>query len=477
MNNLRESLAKLLHGAWRRRIFIIIPVVTLPFLGLVISMIMPTKYISHTSMLIQETAKMNPFLEDIAVSTGLKDRISALSTLLKSRHVLYSVAQEQKLINQSMSKKEQESIINDLATRLDVEQIGKDYIQINLSSPTPDGMAEILNSVSNHFVEQLLAPERSSIEDSSKFLTLHINKRREELDKAELAFAEYQNVYSHATPEMQAQSLGRLASLKQTLSEKEALLAGVTRSLGSLDQQLSQTNPVIGKLEEKIIEIRGELTLLRSKYTDAHSLVQGKVRELNRLEQERSVLLNTKQPEMNSSQLWDIASTSSANNQGGSQPLLVSQLHQLQLIRGQHELLTEETDSLRKMVKELEISANRFGSTATEINRLSRDVAVKRDLYDDLVERYEMAQLTGSLGVFEENKRVKVIDEPYSPTIPSNLPSFYFALLGVIGGLFLGMGLALILEISDEAIYSRKSIEKYLGVNVLTTIPKITYMD
>ncbi|MCV5390944.1 hypothetical protein OFC62_40120, partial [Escherichia coli] len=69
----------------------------------------------------------------------------------------------------------------------------------------------MLTSVSNRFVEQLLAPERSSIKDSSHFLTIHINKRREELDKAEHAFAEYKNTYSHATPEMQAQSLTRLA--------------------------------------------------------------------------------------------------------------------------------------------------------------------------------------------------------------------------------------------------------------------------
>ena len=65
------------------------------------------------SMLIQETAKMNPFLQDIAVSTMLKDRLSALSTLLKSRHVLYSVAKEQGLIDDDMGAKEQEFIIKD----------------------------------------------------------------------------------------------------------------------------------------------------------------------------------------------------------------------------------------------------------------------------------------------------------------------------------------------------------------------------
>ncbi|MFG6245299.1 GumC family protein [Vibrio diabolicus] len=463
MNDLRENLSVLLHGAWRRRYMIVIPMLVLPVLGFIVSKLVPTTYVAHTSMLIQETAKMNPFLQDLAVSTMLKDRLSALSTLLKSRHVLYSVA------------KEQEFIIKDLASRLSVQQLGKDFIQIQLRSGKPNGMESMLLSVSEHFVEQLLAPERSSIKDSSHFLTIHINKRREELDKAEQAFAEYKNTYSHATPEMQAQSLTRLASLKQTLAEKEAELAGVTRSLGSLDQQLSKTNPVIGKLEEQIIDIRSELTLLRAKYTEAHSMVQGKLRELNRLEQERSVLLNSKQPELNSAQLWDIASNTTVNSLGEAQPLLVSQLHQLQIMRGRFEALTEETNSLRTMIQELESNAHRFGSTATEINRLARDVAVKREMYDDLVERYEMAQLTGSLGVFEENKRVKIIDEPFTPTIPSNLPSFVFVILGFIGGAGLGIGLATILELADNSIRSKRALEKHLGVPVITTLPKVVY--
>ncbi|KKX84551.1 chain-length determining protein, partial [Vibrio parahaemolyticus] len=134
-----------------------------------------------------------------------------------------------------------------------------------------------------------------------------------------------------------------------------------------------------------------------------------------------------------------------------SQPLLVSQLHQLQIMRSRFESLTEETMSLRKMIQELEIYAHRFGSTATGINRLARDVAVKRERYDDLVERYEMAQLTGSLGVFEENKRGKIIDAPFTPTIPSNLPSIVFIILGVIGGAGLGVGLATLLELADNS--------------------------
>mgnify|MGYP000716471244 FL=1 len=473
MNNLKNRLLQILYGAWRQRYVIVIPMLILPIVGLLVANLTPKKYDSHTSMLIQETAKMNPFLEDIAVSTMLKDRINALKTLLHSRHVLYSVAEELELIDSSMSSIEQEESINDLSQRLMVTQLGKDFIKISLTGNTPDRMEETLKSVSEHFIAQLLAPERSSIEDSSNFLAIHIEKRREALDEAEQALALYRNNNIESTPEIQSQSLNRLAALKQSLSEKEAEMAGVKKSLGSMDQQLSRTNPVIGKIEDQIIDIRSELTLLQAKYTNKHSAVQAKLRELDRLESERKTLLEMKQPNMNSDQLWDIASSNTFNDVSELQPLLVTQLHSLQLVRARFESLKEETKSLKTMIFELENKANNFGQSAKEMYRLQRDVHIKRQLYDELVERYEMTQLTGSLGVFEQNKRVKIIDLPYTPSIPSNMPSFIFAIAGLIAGVGFGIGLAILFELFDSSVKGSVQVEQVLGIPVITVIPKM----
>ncbi|MEZ9566646.1 GumC family protein [Vibrio artabrorum] len=474
MNNLKLRLLVIINAMWRQRYVIALPMLILPFVGFGVSKLAPTKYDAHTSMLIQETAKMNPFLEDIAVSTMLKDRISALRTLLHSRHVLYSVADELQLTTPDMPEVKKQEIITDLSERLSVTQLGKDFLKISLTSNTPTGMEATLRSVSEHFIEQLLAPERSSIADSSDFLKIHIDKRRAELEEAEEALALYMNENMQSTPEVQSQSLNRLASLKQTLAEKEAELSGVEKSLGSIDQQLSKTNPVIGRLEDQIIDIRSELTLLQAKYTNKHSAVQARVRELDRLENERKSLLEVTQPTMNSDQLWDIASSTTLNKLSDTQPLLVTQLHSLQLVRARFESLSEETKSLRTMIFELENKANNFGENAKEMFRLKRQVEIKRQLSDELTERYEMAQLTGSLGVFEQNKRVKIIDLPFTPSIKSNMPTVVFILAGLVAGVGLGIGLAVLLELFDSSIKRKDEIEDILGVPVITVIPKMS---
>ncbi|RJX66492.1 chain-length determining protein [Vibrio sinensis] len=473
MNNLKVRIIALLNAAWRQRYIIVLPMLTLSLGGYIVGKISPPTYVAHTSMLIQETAKMNPFLEDIAVSTMLKERLNALSTLLKSRHVLKSVAFEQGLLSKEMDPEAMEAIIRELSSNLTVTQPGKDFLKIELKSYRPDGMKELLESISEHFIEQVLAPERSSIKDSSEFLNIHIAKRQAELEVSEIALAQYNNKHSSVTPEMQSQSLTRLAALKQSLAEKEAELSGVKKSLGSLDEQLSKTNPVIGKIEDQIIEIRSELTLLQAKYTDNHSSVQAKKRELRRLESERTLLLNNEQPEITSDQLWDIASSNTLSDITEVQPLLVTQLHSLQMVRGRYESLNEETKSLRRMIKNLEVQAQTFGDNSKELAQLVRDVTIKRQLYDELTERYEMAQLTGSLGLFEQNKRVKIIDLPFTPSIPSNFPIILFVVAGFIAGTALGIGIATLIELFDSRVRTKAEIEDLVNAPIICTIPKL----
>ena len=75
MSTILSRVLYALHAVWRHRYLITIPMLTLPIIGLLVGLLSPKHYSSHTSLLIQETAKMNPFLEDFAISAMLKERM------------------------------------------------------------------------------------------------------------------------------------------------------------------------------------------------------------------------------------------------------------------------------------------------------------------------------------------------------------------------------------------------------------------
>jgi polysaccharide chain length determinant protein (PEP-CTERM system associated) len=473
VNSFSHRLYYFIEGAWRRRYVIAVPMLILPLFGLLVGLLSPKQYTSHTSMLIQETAKMNPFLEDLAVSAMLKERIAALETLLHSRYILTGVARMRGLIDDQTSAKRQDEIIQQLSNALSMKMSGKDLIRIDYRSESPDGMKETLETVSNHFIEQLMAPERSSMRDSEKFLAEHLTLRRQDLERAESALAKFKNQHADQLPELHSGNITRLASLKQRLSERQAELAGARKSLGGLDQQLSKTNPVVGRIEEQMVQIRSELALMRARYTDRHSKIQGHLRSLRRLEQERVKTIQQNGNGIDVDQLWSIAGGAATSDENGVQPLLVSQLENLQLARSRVDALSEESASLQLRINELESLTSSMGAQEQQLSKLQRDLKVKRKLYEDLLERHEMARLTGSLGVFEREKRIKLIDRPYTPSGPSNPPLILFALAGLFGGIFLGSGLALVLEITDTTIRWRDQLEALIGVPVFTRIPPL----
>lgn len=104
---------------------------------------------------------------------------------------------------------------------------------------------------------------------------------------------------------------------------------------------------------------------------------------------------------------------------------------------------------------------------------LERDLAARRELYQDLQLRFEKARVTGALGRFESPERIKVIDEAFQPLRPSNLPLGLFVLAGVVAGVLLGAGLAVVSELTDSTIRRRDRLEQLLDVPVISRMPCI----
>jgi len=323
-----------------------------------------------------------------------------------------------------------------------------------------------------------MAPSRASIISSEKFLLAQLELRREKLMAAEEKMASFRRQHLGALPELFIQNNQTLFSIYSDIRGKDIELSGAYGQLNSLKSKLAQTNPVIGSVEEQIVSAEAKLSLLKASYTRNHSKVQSVELQLKNLRNEQQMLLrkNVELTEQQLKQLWNLASVVDGSEGDGKVPsLLLSQLENLQEAQSRVIQLENELAMLRKQSKRLTSNVAMEANVAKELSALQRDLTVNTKLYHDLLNRHEMAKVTGELGRHEEPEKIKVIDRPFTPGYPANLSLLVFIVVGLVIGIGGGMGLAVVVELLDDRLWHVRKGSAFDNIVIIARLPSIDY--
>jgi uncharacterized protein involved in exopolysaccharide biosynthesis len=340
--------------------------------------------------------------------------------------VLVGVAQDVGLLEKDASESQQNSVVADLSTAVSVQLIGNEMVELRYRARQPRGMDHVLTRIGERFMERVEAPENSSMRGSVTFLREQLDTATSRMDQAEQKLARFKSANAQQLPDVRATNIQRLAQISDQLSEREVRLAGAEAQFISIRQRLAQTDPVIGRLEQDIVSMRGELALLRARYTDAHTGVQAAERRLVRLEEER-----------------------------------------IEVMRANAHVLG---DNLRGTFEALRLRVENSGEVERQLRDHERDVQGSSDLVTQLRRRFDMAKVTGDLSRFQAPQRIAVIDRPTEPTRPVRPMALLFTLGGLVAGLALGIGLATLLELMDTTIRSARHMQRIAGLPVLARI-------
>lgn len=466
------QLYPVLYTLWKRRYMLVVPIFIMPIIAVGISFLSPKKYFSQTTVLVQEASLLNPFLEDFSISYNLEQRIVALRVLVQSRYILNDVVHTLQLAEPG-NKQAIQHQINLLAYNLKLELKGTDLVQLSLLWHNPEQMPDILTLVSERFLDRLRAPGKASVDNSELFLKSQLSKTQKELEHAEEALADFKTQHADNLPQLQGKYATTSVQLEEKRKEAELSLLRATAQRADLRQRLIQTNPIIGLLEEEVIKTEAELTILRSKYTGQHSKVKALQLRLSTLKEECARLLQQQNQltEQELTQLWQRAVNMTPQSNENQPTLLLSQFEQLQQAETAISSLNQEIALLNQQKKKLKERQLQFANLEKSLKALQRNYDVKAKLYDQLLERYELAQVTGQLGRFEDPNNLQVIEQPNKPQVPINWPWWMNAIIGVISGIGLGLALTCFFTLIDSQLYYSAQIEKLSGVPILARIP------
>jgi uncharacterized protein involved in exopolysaccharide biosynthesis len=481
---------------WRRRYMVAVPIILMPIIGMLVSTHAPQEYLVQTSLLIQEGAEINPTLKDLSVETNYRKRMAALSLLLHSRHVLTSVAEELGLVNDKMSKGARDWVIQDLSNHLSVEAKathdedydemvmgtrkkstkwqGEGLLFIRYRSKDPSTMVAIVEAVRKHFLRYVLAPAALSLEESQNFLETQLTKLRSELTEAETALARFKSEHAEIMPDLREDYGYLISEMENRLHSRKSVLTSSKDELRRQEDALLDKNPLVRAIDERIINLESQLALYHSRYTDAHSKVKDTKKTISHLrEQRESIMAQTHDlTSQGLERLWQLAQ-GAANELGDKTliPGITRQLKQIQEVQIRVTQYEEEIQAVQNMIADLENKHRQQGEKEDQLKRLERDIATKRELYHQLAERYDNAKISRQLSTYQQAEMVQVVDPPREPSEPTSPARYWYFITGIIGGIALGLGLAIATESSDKSIRRTQALREMINKPVVSRVP------
>lgn len=432
----------ILFAAWRRRYLILMPMLIMPLVGGGIGLLTAKVYESRTTFMVPQDSNQTSTLKDLITQESLKDRFAVLEAMLRSRYVMDGVARDRGLVNDETPPAKRDAIMDWLSTSVSIHLIGDEVIELKVKADSAANSAGLLEAISRRFFFNLLNKGRQSAESSERFLQSQLDSRRSELQGAEQSLANFKREHASALPDQQNANAARIYGLKDRHAESLIQLQQAKAQVEQLSR--GQQGPMARSLEEKLQQMQTELALLRVRYSDEHSKVQSLLYQIGQLQQELTRLKS--KPDAAMGPEWEQA--------------------KLQLAEAE-----QNAASLQAQLNDLTGVVDSQGDTERELAELERDLEVKRTLYQDLLLRYEKAKVTGALGSFEPGERIKVIDKPFAPSKPSNYPLWLFLLAGVVGGMGLGCGMALLTELADTSLRRADQLANLVKAPVLSRIP------
>ena len=335
--------------------------------------------------------------------------------------------------------------------QLTVYRVGVTYgIAIEFQSTDPDRAAQIANAVADGFIADQMEARYQAIRGAAAWLQDRLNELQGQAAAAERAVVDYKtknNIVDTGGRLINEQELAQLntalTQARAATSEAQARLDRVTQVLRDDDPDPKATatiteslqNPIITQLRQQYLDLAQREALFASKYGENHLAV---VNLRNRMQEIRRSIVD---------ELNQIAAA----------------------YKSDYDIAKARENTLEKSLAATVAGSQTANKAQIELRQLESAAQTYRALYDNFQQRYTDSVQQQSLPVTQ----ARVITRASAPLTPSSPKSLKILAAATMGGLVLGLGLAMLREISDRVFRTGKQVEARLNTECLAIVPLI----
>ena len=468
----------------RRRIkVILIPTVLAPLAGFALSFAFSPKYTSDSLVLVEEQKVSENYVKPV-VTQDLSQRVATLQQRALSAENLRPLIESLGLAHGPNVDGAIDGIRANVAiTPVLAAALGPvstaggrtksalPGFNVSFTASNPRRAQEICAGVTNIMIRENLNDNTSNARNTAEFLGRQVEDAKRNLDELDAKLADFKKRFVGQLPGSEDKNLQMLMGMNSQLDANTQTLnraqqdKAYTESM--LAQQLaawksSQTSTNPQTLQQQLATLQAQLISLQAHYTDDYPDVLKTKRDIAEVQR--------KLDEINAAAANPTSVATDKENL--TEP---PEIRQLRMQIHQYEQLivqgTREQQKLQMQIKDLQGRVALSPAIEEQYKELTRDYDTAQKFYEDRLANRKQAEMQVAAVQEQQGETMEVLNPADLPDSPSFPNRFLFAGGGFGGGLMLGLGLALWLEMRDTSLRTENDVVALLELPVLSQVP------
>ena len=454
----------------RRRLPMLLAAAGIATLALLVAALLPAKYSSQATILIEEQEVPREFVISTITSFAAQ-QIQVISQRVLTADNIASIADKFGLFVDPATNRRPPAtqIAEEFREIMALELVSADVIDPRSGRPqeatiaftlafehkNPATAQKVTNELVTLFLDENLRNRTERVASTEAFLAAQAEGLNEELARIDQEIAEIKRLDGPALPEMFQYNVSTLDRTSAEISDIDRRLRELARDKISLTAELGLANPNDGRLSstgEYLLSLRGQIAALKREYEQKST----------RYQDEHPDLLSVKR------QIASLESQLNENsvpfgNGSASNPSYI-------LLKTQLESVTSEISGLEEKRSELKLKEDRFRglisrSPTVEIsyNSKLREFSTTQAKYREVRAKQREAELSEDMEQERKGERFVMVEPPNLPIDPSSPNRRAIVVIGVILAMGAGLGLALLLEAFDSAVHDERTLTRLSG--------------
>jgi protein tyrosine kinase modulator len=464
-------------GVLRRRKWSIIVTTTAIFVAtLVVAVRLPDLYQSQTVILVDPQKVPDSYVPATGNIT-VADRLSTVRQEVMSPTRLKQLLDQTGLYAKERAAGREDSVIQKLQRSIQLEVVDAggsrlSAFQIRFTAVTPEEAATVPNRLANMVIENNVQAGVEHSSDTAEFLETELQKTKKELEQKEIEMGRIKSTYIMDLPESKQFHLEALTTLRNQLQASQDRVSRAQQQMMLLQSSLGNTNSTVdldadsqgagsSPEEAQLEKLESHLTDLRGRYGPGHPDVRKAQSEIEQLKTK----IASEQKEAPA-----VSETPRPVRRVNRNPVVMAQINQLQ------QEIQEQTKVQKPLEEQIAFHSSKLEQEPVFEQRMAglmRDYDTLRAHYNHLLDKKLSADMYTSLVTHEQAERFVVLDPAEVPSKPVGPNRFLYGIGSLLGGLFAGVGLAFVMEMTDSSVRNEQEAVDILGRGVLVSIPSI----